>query len=224
MTFFKILFSVNSAYIAEELFKTLDLFFVSKVTDGKHFIQMIYDNKMNLWDCDFITDKDSVKKFISETQVETKLQQHIKKLTPQLRKITAYRSLKKQCKKHHKFMKKHLKKKDEWFEELKAMHSRGEELQQKMPVYRSVLVGSVAQPKEVKVKVKRKEQKEESSSILEQIFAELEVQMTIKHHQDQIDAVGTTTIAHTWLRDGQPNTICSTIVSKRSAIVTAMKG
>ncbi|KAG1654318.1 hypothetical protein GQR58_025091 [Nymphon striatum] len=37
---------------------------------------------------------------------------------------------------------------DEWCEELEAMHSRGEELQQKMPVYSSVLVGSVAQLKE----------------------------------------------------------------------------
>ncbi|KAG1697908.1 hypothetical protein GQR58_005870 [Nymphon striatum] len=36
---------------------------------------------------------------------------------------------------------------DEWCEELEAMHSRGEELQQKMPAYRSVLVGSVAQLK-----------------------------------------------------------------------------
>ncbi|KAG1682440.1 INO80 complex subunit E [Nymphon striatum] len=37
---------------------------------------------------------------------------------------------------------------DEWCEELEAMHFRGEELQQKMPTYRSVLVGSVAQLKE----------------------------------------------------------------------------
>ncbi|KAG1681731.1 hypothetical protein GQR58_011682 [Nymphon striatum] len=32
---------------------------------------------------------------------------------------------------------------DEWSEELEAMHSKGEELQQKMPAYRSVVVGSV---------------------------------------------------------------------------------
>ncbi|KAG1652760.1 putative glutamate--tRNA ligase, mitochondrial [Nymphon striatum] len=37
---------------------------------------------------------------------------------------------------------------DEWSEELEAMHSKGEELQQKMPAYRSVVVGSVVQLKE----------------------------------------------------------------------------
>ncbi|KAG1688012.1 TATA-binding protein-associated factor 172 [Nymphon striatum] len=37
---------------------------------------------------------------------------------------------------------------DEWSEELKAMHSKGEELQPKMPAYRSVVVGSMVQLKE----------------------------------------------------------------------------
>ncbi|KAG1652200.1 Metastasis-associated protein MTA3 [Nymphon striatum] len=37
---------------------------------------------------------------------------------------------------------------DEWSEELEAMHSKGEELQPKMPAYLSVVVGSVVQLKE----------------------------------------------------------------------------
>ncbi|KAG1658631.1 Serine/threonine-protein kinase minibrain [Nymphon striatum] len=37
---------------------------------------------------------------------------------------------------------------DEWSEELEAMHSKGEELQQEIPAYRSVVVGSVVQLKE----------------------------------------------------------------------------
>ncbi|KAG1697687.1 60S acidic ribosomal protein P0 [Nymphon striatum] len=44
---------------------------------------------------------------------------------------------------------------DEWSEELEAMHSKGEELQQKMPAYHSVVVGSVVQLKEQSLVVVR---------------------------------------------------------------------
>ncbi|KAG1704457.1 Zinc finger C3H1 domain-containing protein [Nymphon striatum] len=43
---------------------------------------------------------------------------------------------------------------DEWFEELEAMHIKGEELQQKMPAYRSVVVGSVSHLIEVNLSKK----------------------------------------------------------------------
>ncbi|CAM1313388.1 Uncharacterised protein g6246 [Pycnogonum litorale] len=81
-----------------------------EVTDGKHFVQSIYNGDMELWDCDFTTDNATVENFLKETRPPIESNKVVIKVDDyRLKKLTNYRLLKRECKRHHRLLRKHLK-------------------------------------------------------------------------------------------------------------------
>lgn len=104
-----------------------------RITDGRHFLQSIYDKEGSLMDCEYVRDENSVNKFLEEMKPDLKLARNLQRIysdrvdsfptididdglnktillrerdvTEELRKLSNYDAQRKECKTLHQKMK-----------------------------------------------------------------------------------------------------------------------